>query len=283
MGLSQTLSFIAHHPLSRGRRARNLSRFFAWQAVNRVWPAPVPFTLANGVKLYASRGLHGATGNLYVGLHEYETMAFCLHLLRAGDFFVDVGANVGSYTVLAAAGAGARVTAFEPGDAARGWLHRNIALNAISTLVTVDARALADTSGKAQFIASEDCMNRLASAGGATVDVTTLDDALGGDCPVLLKFDVEDGDAAFIRGATRTLSNPALLAAIGETWARGSVPALAQCGLMPVAYDPLNRSLMPLDADEAHRRNGGVFVRDIEDARKCLGAARPFVVRGREV
>jgi hypothetical protein len=37
-----------------------------------------------------------ATGNLYVGLHEFEEMAFLLHFLRRGDLFADVGANVGS-------------------------------------------------------------------------------------------------------------------------------------------------------------------------------------------
>ena len=45
-------------------------------------------------------GMTGATGNVYCGLHEFEDMALVLHALRPRDLFVDVGANVGSYTVL---------------------------------------------------------------------------------------------------------------------------------------------------------------------------------------
>ena len=45
--------------------------------------------------------MHGVTGNVYCGLHDFAEMSFMLHLLRAGDLFADIGANVGSYTVLA--------------------------------------------------------------------------------------------------------------------------------------------------------------------------------------
>jgi hypothetical protein len=54
------------------------------------------------------------TGNLYAGLHEFSEMGFLLHLLRQNDLFVDVGANLGSYTVLASAVCQARNIAFEP-------------------------------------------------------------------------------------------------------------------------------------------------------------------------
>jgi hypothetical protein len=101
MMLRRTLYFIASHPLSKGRKIGNLARFFGWQALSRVWPHPLSFELVKGARMFAARGLHGATGNLYVGLHEAEEMGFVLHLLQAGDVFCDVGANVGSYTVLA--------------------------------------------------------------------------------------------------------------------------------------------------------------------------------------
>lgn len=48
--------------------------------------------------------MRGATGNVYVGLHEFESMGFVLHVLRSSSAFIDVGANVGAYTVLAAGG-----------------------------------------------------------------------------------------------------------------------------------------------------------------------------------
>ena len=64
--------------------------------------------------LIANAGMAGATGNIYVGLREFEDMAFLLHLLRPDDLFVDVGANIGSFTVLASGAVGARSLAIEP-------------------------------------------------------------------------------------------------------------------------------------------------------------------------
>jgi Met-10+ like-protein len=86
--------------------------------------------------------MHGATGNIYCGLHEFAEMAFTLHLLRPGDLFADIGANVGSYTVLAAGVCGARVVAVEPGPAAGAALAKNIALNRLGDRVSVAAVAL---------------------------------------------------------------------------------------------------------------------------------------------
>jgi hypothetical protein len=43
---------------------------------------------------------------IYCGLHEFTDMAFSLHFLSPEDLFVDVGADIGSYTVLASACAG---------------------------------------------------------------------------------------------------------------------------------------------------------------------------------
>jgi hypothetical protein len=65
-------------------------------------PVVVPFV--GDTRLLVARGMRGATGNVYVGLHEFEEMAFALHALRPSSRFIDVGANVGSYTVLAAGG-----------------------------------------------------------------------------------------------------------------------------------------------------------------------------------
>jgi hypothetical protein len=40
-------------------------------------------------KLLVWKGLTGATGNIYCGLHEFEDMAFLLHFLRPRDLSAD--------------------------------------------------------------------------------------------------------------------------------------------------------------------------------------------------
>ena len=77
----------------------------------------------------------GVTGNIYAGLHEFADMAFVLHFLRAGDLFADVGANVGSYTILASGVVGCRTVAFEPDPVTAAALERNINLNKIAERV----------------------------------------------------------------------------------------------------------------------------------------------------
>jgi hypothetical protein len=72
-----------------------LARFVLWQIVSRL-RAEIEFEWIEGAKLIVSRGMTGATGNIYCGLHEFVEMGFVLHLLRPNDLFLDVGANMGA-------------------------------------------------------------------------------------------------------------------------------------------------------------------------------------------
>jgi hypothetical protein len=100
--ISPTLRFIVQHPLSSKRPAAARLRYIRWQIESRLRPE-VEFTWIEGSKLVVRNGMTGATGNIHCGLHEFADMVFLLHLLRPGDLFVDVGANIGSYSVLASA------------------------------------------------------------------------------------------------------------------------------------------------------------------------------------
>ncbi len=62
-------------------------------------------------------------------------MAYILHILTHDDLFVDVGINVGSYTILASAVKRARVFCFEPIGSTYQKLLDNIKLNELSERV----------------------------------------------------------------------------------------------------------------------------------------------------
>src|ERR1700691_5417356 len=128
-GALRTLRFIACHPLNRRAPLRAIGRFVAWQVVTRLQRGAFVVPYVADTRLLVTRGMTGATGNVYCGLHEFEDMAFVLHALRAEDLFVDVCANVGSYTVLAAGAVGARCIAFEPAPRAYRGLLDNLRLN----------------------------------------------------------------------------------------------------------------------------------------------------------
>ena len=146
-----TAKFIASHPLASRRPFAAARRFLGWQIVSRMRES-VEYDWIAGAKLKVRRGMTGATGNIYCGLHEFADMAFVMHFLRPGDRFVDVGANVGSYTVLAAAVCGARTLAIEPDPDSADGLRDNIRLNKLADRVTVLQAALGDRDGVAPFL-----------------------------------------------------------------------------------------------------------------------------------
>ena len=104
-----------------------------------------------------------ATMNVYCGLHEAADMAFVLHVLRPGELFFDIGAKVGSYSILASGVAGAHTITLESIPATFDRLSRNIRLNDL--LSSVDARCLAvgASEGSVRFTARRDTTNRAVS------------------------------------------------------------------------------------------------------------------------
>src|SRR5690348_12226910 len=68
-----------------------------------------------------------------------------------GDVLYDVGANVGTFSLVAAVARGASVVAFEPGYANYARLCENLALNSCSDRVLTVPLALSDSNRDVQF------------------------------------------------------------------------------------------------------------------------------------
>jgi hypothetical protein len=115
MSLFSTLRYILLHPLNKDTKWTALKRYVKWQIGSRLVPGAVLVPFVNDTVLAVSPGMTGATQYVYTGLNDFEDCAFLLHLLRTGDLFVDIGANVGVYTVLAAGVVGTDAIAIEPG------------------------------------------------------------------------------------------------------------------------------------------------------------------------
>ncbi|MFO0710549.1 MAG: FkbM family methyltransferase [Sandaracinus sp.] len=243
------------HPLARRAPLGTAARIARWQLGSRLLACPVVVPFASGTKLVVERGMTGATGNVYFGLHEVEDMAFVTHALRASDLFVDVGANVGSYTVLAGGVSGARVIACEPIAATRARLERNVAVNQLQARTRVEAVAVSDHDGTVSMTSDRDTMNTVALEGGVEVPARTLDTLLAGEVPRVLKVDVEGHEAAVLRGASRTLASEGLEAIVLEPG--GSEvdfvrATLASHGFEAHRYDPFARELVATVEGSVH-------------------------------
>jgi FkbM family methyltransferase len=205
----QTLRFLLAHPLSSAHPAESIARWLRWQIGSRVVGADVVVPFVDDTRLVVRRGMSGATGNVYAGLHEFADMSFLLHLLGPDDLFVDIGANVGTYSVLAAGVRKARCLALEPDDAAFKALCDNIAMNRIGSLV--DARQMGAGRVRAElpFTVGLDTTNHVVARDEVTdastrlVPVDSLDAILEGSRPTLIKMDVEGFERDVLEGAPR--------------------------------------------------------------------------------
>lgn len=259
-----TLQFILEHPLNGRRPIAALYRYFRWQLISRMRDEIVVNWIDNAA-LSVKHGMTGATGNIYCGLHEFVEMAFLLHLLRPGDLFLDIGANIGSYTVLASKVCGARTIAFEPDQGTANALRRNIAINALEGLVTIEQVALGTEDGEICFTAGLDTMNRVATAADRhvqTVPVRRLDGIADLTNPTFAKLDVEGFEEEVLAGATNILSAPSLLALQLETCGPSIKRLISSFGFEQFYYDPMSRiiSSEPL----GYRTSNTLFIRNMD-------------------
>ena len=230
----------------------------------------------------------GATGNFYCGLHEFEDMALVLHALRPDDLFVDIGANVGSYTMLGGA-AGATVLAIEPIPSTFSWLARNIRVNGLGERVRALNLGLGSDEGLLHFTGGLDTVNHVLASGESAegvleVPVRTLDAVLEGRSPNLIKIDVEGFETQVLAGAERALSDPGLSAVIMELNGSGARYGfdedalhrdLLGRGFASFRYHPLERALEPLHGAKSGSGNT-VYVRDAALLAERVRTARKF-------
>jgi FkbM family methyltransferase len=197
--------FVLSHPITRHRRLAALVRALRWQLAARLGRAAV--VAVGDARFHCRRGRAAVTGFLYVGLPEYHEMHYVMALLDEGDLFVDGGANLGGYTILAARLRGARVVAIEPDAEAAACLTENIALNGVGEAVQVVQSALGAATGRGTLTQGLDTVNHLTAEGeGAPVQLRTLDDIVGDDRPALVKLDIEGSEGQALRGGRRLLS-----------------------------------------------------------------------------
>jgi FkbM family methyltransferase len=286
---------ILRRPLNQGTRMKALSRFAAFQAGSRMAPGPIIAPFVGDSVLAVSHGMPGATFNVYAGLQDFEDMGFLLHVLRKNDLFIDVGSNVGTYTVLASAVVGARCIAFEPVPPTFRKLCRNIRLNDTSDLCELHNAGVASQEGALVFTSDDDCKNRVVNQAVAptqntvSVPVNTLDAVVGNRLPTLIKIDVEGFELEVLRGGDRVFKTPSLHGVITELNGSGRdygyedatvFAQLLEWGFLAYKYDPFSRNLRPVQ--ESSGTGNTLFVRDISRVRALVAAAPRFCVLGKQ-
>jgi FkbM family methyltransferase len=268
---------IWRHPLSGFLGIPAITRFFKWQILSRIFKRSFVHNWINETKFFVTNGETGLTGNIYVGLHEFNDMGFLLHVLKPGDLFIDIGSNSGSYTILASGAVGAKTISIEPVPSTFLRLIANIKLNAIEALVVAKNIGISSQKGILDVTIDSDTTNHLISTGSSEnsvpIQVESLDEVCLGQNPTLIKIDVEGWEKEVLLGARNTLTNSNLLAIILEingnaeklgTRDRDLLDNLLEFGFYPYSYDPISRTLSRLMGRNDSTGNT-IFIRNPEE------------------
>lgn len=272
------------HPLTKDRVLRAYLRFIVFQASSRYLKSSVVIDWVGGIRLVVGPGMTGVTGELYTGLLEFEDSLFMLHLLRPGELFVDIGANAGTYSLLAAKLARSDVIALEPCNSAVQSLKTNLALNKVEDRVEIIEQGASDKVDMLRFTTHIDALNRVTTDDGPSTmkcKVAPLDDILAEKAPVLIKIDVEGHEKWVIEGARKTFASPGLIAVqieTGEAAVENNVLGMMEAqGFTACVYAPKRRELKLTGALSPHNT---LFVKNLAKAQTRLQAAPPVNVYG---
>ena len=279
MKLLNTLSFIMNHPLNKKNKLGSLLCFLKWQLKSRLYKSEHIYRWVDKINFIIKRGEHAMTGNLYCGLLEYEDMSFVLHSLKETDNFYDIGANVGSYTLLASGVKRCKSFCFEPIQSTFERLIDNVNLNKIQHLVDARNIGIGDRNEILSFTNDLNTTNRVCKGSDIdnieNVDVIRLDDNFKPSIPSIVKIDVEGFEDFVLKGGKNFFSSSNIIALIIELNGSGKIfnieddeihKEILSFGFSPIRYAPFERRLTSL---ESYNSNGNtIYVKDIEAIQK---------------
>ena len=286
----KTLKYLKSHPLTGKKYPKAIIRLIIWQIKTRLNDKFYIINWINDAKFIAKRGLKGITGNIYAGLHEFHEMSFLLHFLRPEDIFYDVGANVGSYSILSAKCVGAETVSIEPIPETYKILLENIKLNNIDRNDLPLNIGLGSKNEIKAFTKNLGAANHVIKDNSEHSDliqkeIRTLDSIAKENIPRLIKMDVEGFEFEILQGGIQTLSNSKCSSVIVETNGSGLRYGykdneihlkLLDIGFKPISYNPFHRNCTEVNS---YNENGStIYVKDIVMVSDRVKSAKNFKV-----
>lgn len=225
--LALIAAYLRHTPDHPGRwRLAQLA--VDWSPLLKTLPRPRTITLREGFKLLVDG--RSQTGRIaYVtGGYEPRATAIIKALVSAGDTVIDVGANIGYFSLLAArvTGSSGRVLAFEPNPPVREELLANLRLNGFAH-VSVHSEALSASTDDVSFYLGPSQDTGLASLRAMPdsrelkVHQVRFDDLWKEPRPVtFVKIDVEGAELRVLEGMKDTLrrDRPAIILEVTDEY-----------------------------------------------------------------
>ena len=174
------------------------------------------------------------------GIHEEFETELVKKEIKPGDVVLDIGANIGYYTLIFAklVGENGRVFAFEPDPTNFALLKRNVEINGYKNVVLIQ-KAVSNKSGKLRLYLSENNKgdHRIYNShdGRKFIDIESvkLDDYFNHNVKIdFIKMDIQGAEGGAIQGMSKLLEKNVSVKIISEFWPAG----LKRFGIEPIAY-----------------------------------------------
>jgi len=262
-------------PPLRGKKRlglRVMRRVHAGGAVEGTWKG----RMGDGTKLELPRQSLMTWATAFEGHYDEAFVRYTEQFIRPDTVVLDVGASLGLWSVQlgrAAASRGAKVWAFEPNPANTPWIRRNVELNGLADVVTVNELGLGDSAGSATLVSAEYGVGNgvippiarprpgaEADSGGLehfparTIELARLDEIELPARVSFIKIDTEGYEAAFLRGASALIERdrPVIFGEFASFWL-GRRGEDLRATLAPLGYDVAALTLRPLGRLTAER------------------------------
>jgi FkbM family methyltransferase len=276
------------HPVTKNRSNKALFRYVVFNLKNKIM-TNMTYKWIGSLKFFASKGDGGIVGNIYFGLFEFYESMFLIHFLREEDTFLDVGANIGHYSLLASGIANSKTIAIEPVPSTFKRLTKQIELNKLSDKIETFNIGVADKSDYLFFSTDKSTMNKVVKETykeAVKVEVKTIDSLAGSETFNLMKIDVEGFEKFVLNGSSSTLKSDNLKAIIIEINFSNQfygvenveiLDILLSYGFKPYRYDPTKRELIKLESYNQEQFNT-IFVKDYDFVMKRIKESRKIKV-----
>lgn len=177
--------------------------------------------IAEQLRLFVDLSDYVVGLNIIRGGYESGEIAFVRQVVKPGQTVLDIGANIGFYTIILASlvGASGKVYAFEPMEKNAHLLAQSIAENSFEQRVKLERVLVGETIRRAQLVFAQhtltsggahlfdDQMELLPGHSLNSVPMVTLDSYELGAPVAFIKIDVEGAEPLVFRGAERLLRN----------------------------------------------------------------------------
>lgn len=218
MFLFKQLLKLLTHPMNKNETILSFFRLVWWKTNQIFFKIPAVIEMVPGARLVCYPSSSYGSFVVYAKFPEYEEMQFIHSIVFDKDIFFDVGANIGSISVLAASkGAEVKIHAFEPTKSLVSLFKENININGYGKRITLIEKAVFHKKGTINFLLEKTSeINHIIgkkvkkNSNITEVETVTLDDYTEKKKLTFINFlkvDVEGAELQVFQGAKNLLKN----------------------------------------------------------------------------